>query len=92
MRKLGTNLVNWTRIVNTEKGSNLAKNEEGRPNLRYFGIPSAIRVANVGFAKKWTEKNRPNMRKFVVNFQSFEIYNSLKGISGMKDSFLVVQL
>ena len=51
MRKLGTNLVNWTRIVNTEKGSNLAKNEEGRPNLRHFGIPSAIRVANVAFAK-----------------------------------------
>ena len=54
MRKLGTNLVNWTRIVNTEKGSNLAKNEEGRPNLRHFGIPSAIGVANVAFAKKWT--------------------------------------
>ena len=51
MRKLGTNLVNWARIVITEKGSNLAKNEEGLPNLRYFGIPSAIRVANVAFAK-----------------------------------------
>ena len=52
MRKLGTNLVNWARIVITEKGSNLAKNEEDRPNLRYFGIPSAIRVANAAFAKK----------------------------------------
>ena len=61
MRKLGTNLVNWTRIVNTEKGSNLAKNEEGLPNLRYFGIPSAIRVANVAFAKKMDLKKNPKM-------------------------------